>query len=78
VIKIPYPNEHSCRIKEPGLFEEGSFRRISQGKISIIIGRLKGQTTTTTQAFRYPKGKWDADEAKKHCEENKGSFHKAG
>jgi len=75
---MPYPNEHSCRIKEPGLFEEGSFRRISQGKLSIIIGRLKGKETTTTQAFRYPKGKWDKDEARKHCEEHKGSFHEAG
>ena len=75
---MPYPNEHSCRIKEPGLFEEGSFRRISQGKLSIIIGRLKGKETTTTQAFRYPIGKWDKDEARKHCEEHKGSFHEAG
>ncbi len=78
MIKIPYPNEHSCRIKEPGLFEEGSFRRMNQGKLSIIIGKLKGQSTTTTQAFRYPTDKWDKDDAEKHCKEHKGSFHKAG
>ena len=78
MIEIPYPNEHSCRIKSPDSFEKDSFRRINQGKLSIIIGRLKGKETTTTQAFRYPKGKWDKDEARKHCEEHKGSFHEAG
>jgi len=75
---MPYPNEHSCRIKSPGLFKEGSFRRMQQGKLSIIIGRLKGQTTTITQAFRYPTDKWDVDDAREHCKKNKGKFHKAG
>jgi len=78
VIKTPYPNEHSCRIREPGLFEENSFRRIQQGKLSIIIGKLKGASTTTTQAFRYPIKDWEVDEARKHCEEHKGRFEKAG
>jgi len=72
---MPYPNEFSCRIKSPGSFEKGSFRRIAQGRLSIIIGRLKGKKTTTTQAFRYPKGRWDKEVAKKHCQENKGTFH---
>ena len=74
---MPYPNEHSCRIKSPGSFEKASFRRIAQGRLSIIIGRLKGKKTTTTQAFRYPKGKWDKDAARKHCQKNKGTFHEA-
>jgi len=74
VIKIPYPNEFSCRIKSPDNFEKGSFRRIAQGRLSIIIGRLKGKKTTTTQAFRYPKDRWDKETAKKHCEKNKGTF----
>ena len=78
MIKIPYPNESSCRLKDPSGFEQDSFRRISQGKLSIIIGKLKGESNTTTQAFRYPTDKWDTDDAKKHCEEHKGSFHKAG
>jgi len=75
---MPYPNESSCRIKSPDGFEKGSFRRISQGRLSIIIGRLKGQKTTTTQSFRYPKSKWSKEQARKHCEEHKGSFHEAG
>ena len=78
MIKIPYPNESSCRIREPGLFEPNSFRRITQGKLSIIIGKLKGASTTTTQAFRYPIKDWEVDEARKHCQEHKGRFEKAG
>ena len=72
---MPYPNEFSCRKLDPDKFEKGSFRRIAQGRLSIIIGRLKGEKTTTTQAFRYPKGKWDKETARKHCEKNKGTFH---
>lgn len=75
---MPYPNEHSCRLKNPDLFQVDSFRRMSQGKLSIVIGKLKGQRTTTTQAYRYPIGRWRKDEARKHCEEHKGTFHEAG
>ena len=54
----------------------GSFRRIRQkadGKrLDIIIGRLKGKTTTTTQAFRYPKDDWSASAARFHCKEHDG------
>ena len=68
---MPYPNEHACRIRQPSAFEKGSFRRIKRNSISIIIGKLKGKKTTTTQAFRYPKDK-------KHCKDNKGMFEAAG
>jgi len=74
---VPYPNEHSCRIKSPDLFQRDSFRRINQGRLSIVIGKLKGQRTTTTQAFRYPRDRWNKDEARRHCEEHKGTFHEA-
>jgi len=71
---MPYPNESSCRIRSPGQFQPESFRRIKSGKLNIIIGRLKGQTTTTTQALRYPKETWTEAEARTHCEEQKGRF----
>lgn len=74
--KAPFPNEHACRIREPGEFQKDSFRRISRkvdGKtLDIIIGKLKGKTTTTTQAFRYPKDEWSESEAKKHCDDHDG------
>lgn len=65
-INMPYPNEHAARVREPGDFQEDSFRRknIETG-IDIIIGRLKGKTTTTTQAYRFKKSKFTADQAKK-------------
>jgi len=74
---MPYPNEHACRIREPGEFQKESFRRISEGRLKIVIGRLKGKTTTTTQAFRYPTDKWTVDAARKHCREHDGRFEAA-
>lgn len=74
---MPYPNEHSCRIREPGQFQENSFRRIIQGRLSVIIGKLKGQSSTTVQAFRYPTEDWTEAEARKHCKEQGGRFEPA-
>ena len=42
------------RIREPRLFQKSSFRTIDPGRprgTKIIIGRLKGKKTTTTQAI---------------------------
>ncbi len=64
----PYPNEHAARIRDPEEFEENSFRRKAlEGEkgIDIIIGKLKGEKNTTTQAYRFKIENWTADEAKK-------------
>jgi len=74
---MPYPNEHSCRIKDPGVFQPDSFRRMKTGILSIIIGRLKGESKTTTQAYRYPTADWTEDAARKHCQDNDGRFEPA-
>lgn len=74
---MPLPNEHACRIRSPGEFQKDSFRRIKQGRLSIIIGRLKGKTTTTTQSYRYPKSSWTPDAARKHCFDHDGKFEAA-
>ena len=78
---MPYENEHACRLKEPGLFQDDSFRRTkrnSNGKeYSIIMGKLKGETTMTEQAYRYGKDTWTAAEARGHCKSHKGSFEAA-
>jgi len=77
----PYPNEHACRLRDPGDFQEDSFRRISREhegkKYSVIMGRLTGETTMTEQAYRYPKDTWDAGEAGSHCEAHDGTFEAA-
>jgi hypothetical protein len=73
---MPYPNEHACRLREPGDFEDGSFRRVSrehEGKTyDVIMGRLKGEEALTEQAYRYPKDTWDVSEARDHCSEHEG------
>lgn len=78
----PYPNEHSCRIRQPGDFQPDSFRRTSREhdgkKYYIIMGRLTGETTMTEQSYRYPKDSWNESTAKKHCKSHNGiSFEAA-
>jgi hypothetical protein len=63
-------NEISHRIRDPGDFQKDSFRRITLKKdkprIFAIVGRLKGKTTTTIQALRFPKADgWTVASAKK-------------
>jgi len=74
---LPYPGEHSCRIADPSKFREDSFRRITSGKLSIIIAKKPGEDTTTTQAFRYPISDWTESEARAHCEKQGGMFEPA-
>ena len=63
---MPYANEHAARIKQPSLFQKNSFRRIKiKTGIDAIIGKLKGQTSTTTQAYRFNKNNYTAAQAKK-------------
>ncbi len=75
---MPYPNEHSCRLRSPDDFQKGSFRRIKRKDLSIVIGRPKGQTTTEAQAYRYPiVADWTESRARAHCKEAGGSFEAA-
>jgi len=75
-VEKPYPNEHACRIRQPGGFQPESFRRMSRDsegkKYWVIMGRLKGETTLTEQAYRYPKDVWNVAQARKHCKDHKG------
>lgn len=74
---MPYPNEHACRMEDPGRFENDSFRRIVRGKLTLIVAKLKGETSMKTQAFRYPKSEWSEDAARSHCKDQGGSFEAA-
>lgn len=77
-VEKPYPNEHACRLKDPGQYER--FRRQKRkhnGKeYSAIIGFKKGGGSED-QAYRYPKATWEADEARGHCKGKKGHFEAA-
>lgn len=77
----PYPQEHACRLREPGDFQADSFRRIEREhegkKYSVIMGKLTGQDAMTEQAYRYPKDTWSADSAGSHCKSHDGRFEAA-
>ena len=79
---MPMPNEHSCRLRPPGDFQDDSFRRTSRkhkGKTyDIIMGKLKGDDAMTEQAYRYGKDTWSAADARAHCKDHDGSFTAAG
>lgn len=68
-IEMPYPSEHAARLKDPDLFIEGTMRSksIADG-VRLILGKLKKDGaggSMTTQAVRFDKGKFTAEEAKK-------------
>jgi hypothetical protein len=69
---MPYPSEHAARIISPSRFEEGSFRRknIAPG-IDIILGKLKGETEMTAQAYRFKKDKFTEEEARVWLKDHK-------
>ncbi len=77
----PYPNEHACRLRDPGTCQPNSFRRMSRkhnGKTyDVIMAKPKGSDTMVDQAFRYPKATWTEEEAKRHCRDHDGSFEAA-
>lgn len=78
---MPYPNEHACRLREPSEFADGSFRRGDRdhgGKsYGVIYGKLKGGSSMTEQAYRYPKKDWTAEQARSHCGRHGGKFEAA-
>ena len=76
----PYPNEHSCRLESPDKFDR-FVRQNNAGKhngkpLDFIIGFLKGGGSKL-QAIRYDKTKWQAGEARSHCQSKGGSFEAA-
>lgn len=75
----PYPNEHACRIADPSVVKVvGSITKKHNGKsYRILVGKREGKTTTETQATRYPKNEWTAEEARAHCKNLGGSFEAA-
>jgi cation transport regulator len=63
------------RQREPSEFEEDSFKIIWLSKskgIKAVIGRLKGEKTTTIQSYLFDKEKWTEEEAKKWVKEHGG------
>ena len=68
---MPFANQHSGRVVDPAKFQEDSFRRknIAPG-VDIIIGKLYGEDTFTTQTYRFDAAKFTPEEAKKWLKDN--------
>ena len=77
----PYPNEHSCRLRDPETLDiVGSGERKHNGKTyRVIFGKPKGEkgAGSVEQAYRYPVDTWSESEARKHCEAHDGTFEPA-
>jgi hypothetical protein len=77
----PYPNEHSCRLKDPETLNVvGSGERKHNGKIyRVIYGKPKDkpEAGSVEQAYRYPVKTWSESEAREHCQNHGGNFEPA-
>jgi len=70
-------NTIRIRVRDPGSFQEGSFRTITidkSGGIQAVIGRPKGKETTEVQSYIFDKDKWDVERARKWVSEHKKAF----
>lgn len=68
---MPYPNEHAARVLHPNDFVPDSFASWAlSGGVRIILGRLKGETNTTVQAYRFPVRLFTAEQAKEWLQEH--------
>ena len=79
-VEKPYPNEHACRINDPGKYDKFARKNCemkSNDKCIDVIYGIKDDNAEI-QAFRYPKDTWDADTARSHCKSHDGSFTAAG
>ena len=85
---MPFPNEHACRLREPGGDEVEKVARVNDDS-SVTVGEtdkhpdviyeiMKGEEPhPVMQSIRYDKEKFTAEEASKDCEEREGSFEQA-
>jgi hypothetical protein len=77
----PYPNEHSCRLRDPETLDiVGSGERKHNGKTyHVIFGKPKGKKDagSVEQAYRYPVETWSEGEARNHCQAHDGTFEPA-
>ncbi len=72
---MPYPNEHACRINEPGKYDKMR-RQNNTGKTPDMIFGIKGGKLEV-QAYRFPKERFSESEARSFCQKHDGSFESA-
>jgi phage head maturation protease len=68
-------NTIRIRVRDPGDFQDDSFRTINIGGedsgIKAVVGRLKGETTMTVQSYVFSKDKFSVAEAQAWVDEHK-------
>lgn len=76
---MPYENEHACRLVSPDIIKtDQSLTFKHNGKrYRALVGTNKNTGKRETQAYRYKKSIWDADEARAHCKSKGGTFEAA-
>jgi len=67
---MPYPNFHAARIIEPNKFQNIVVLETLPNGVMLYGGKLKGETSSTVQAYRFPKEKFTVTAAKKWLEEH--------
>lgn len=75
---MPISGWHACRVRDPGDFQDGSFRTMTRkhdGKeYQVIVAKLKGESAMTEQAYRYAMETWTGAAARAHCSSHDGRF----
>jgi len=82
---MPYPNEHACRLRDPGDFTRFiSQQRTATGpgeakgkKYRAIIGVLRDTGDFADQAYRYRRTSWTEGVARSHCKAHNGKTFEA-
>ncbi len=80
--KRPYPNYHSCRLRNPDDYKTCRYEknaREHEGKKYDVnyCQRKDDESKWEEQAYRYDKEVWSADQAESHCKYHKGKFEAA-
>jgi len=70
-INKPYTNEHACRMKSPGSYDEfrSQEKEIGGKKVRFIYGirTVDGKRVAELQSIRYPTKEWTETDAKDDC-----------
>jgi len=70
----PYPNEHACRVREPGDFEifRTSTTEVDGKSIRTVYGQEMGTDEWDIQSYRMPISDWSEAEARGYCDDHYG------
>ena len=77
---LPFENEHSCRMNDPGKYDDFARKNCeqrSEGKCIDVVYGVKPGGSTEIQALRYKEDVWTEGEARSHCNSRGGSFEAA-